>query len=101
MTKRFDTEPDDLSNEIEIESITSRQLQQKVSILEERLRRLETKISATLNDPAFKNRIDTDSTAWQKNENALGRIAGTLKSIEMDKLKVSPDLKARLDDDVK
>ena len=101
MTKRFDTEPDTPGDESEIESLASKQLQQKVGALERRVRELETKISATLNDPAFRNRIDTDSESWQKNENALGRIAGTLKSMEIGRLKVTQDLKARLDDDVK
>lgn len=101
MAKRFDTEPDTPGDESEIESLASKQLQQKVGALERRVRELETKISATLNDPAFRNRIDTDSESWQKNENALGRIAGTLKSMEIGRLKVTQDLKARLDDDVK
>ena len=101
MTKRFDTEPDTPGDESEIESLASKQLQQKVGALERRVRELETKISATLNDPAFRNRIDTDSESWQKNENALGRIAGTLKSMEIGRLKITQDLKARLDDDVK
>ena len=101
MTKRFDTEPDTPGDESEIESLVSKQLQQKVRALENRLHDLETKISTTLNDPEFKNRIDTDSESWQKNENALGRIAGTLKSMEIGRLKVTQDLKARLDDDVK
>ena len=101
MAKRFDTEPDTPGDESEIESLASKQLQQKVGALERRVRELETKISATLNDPAFRNRIDTDSESWQKNENALGRIAGTLKSMEIGRLKITQDLKARLDDDVK
>ncbi len=101
MTKRFNTEPETPGDEVEIESLVSKQLQQKVSALEDRLRSLEAKLSTALNDPAFRNRIDTDSESWQKNENALGRIAGTLKSIEIGRLKVASDLKARLDDDVK
>jgi len=101
MAKRFDTEPDTPGDESEIESLASKQLEQKISVLEARLRNLETKISVTLNDPAFKNRIDTDSDAWQKNENALGRIAGTLKSMNIGKLKITQDLKSRLDEDLK
>jgi len=101
MTKRFDTEPDTPGDESEIESSISKQLQQKIKVLESRILKLETKISSTLNNPAFKNRIDTDSEAWQKNENALGRIAGTLKSMDVGRLKITQDLKARLDDDVK
>jgi len=101
MTKRFDTEPDTPGDESEIESSISKQLRQKIRVLESRILELETKISSTLNNPAFKNRIDTDSEAWQKNENALGRIAGTLKSMDVGRLKITQDLKARLDDDVK
>lgn len=101
MAKRFDTEPDTPGDESEIESLISKQLEQKIGALEARLRNLETKISTTLNDPAFKNRIDTDSDAWQKNENALGRIAGTLKSMTIGKLKITQDLRSRLDDDLK
>ncbi len=101
MAKRFDTEPDTPGDESEIESLASKQLEQKISVLEARLRNLETKISVTLNDPAFKNRIDTDSDAWQKNENALGRIAGTLKSMNIGKLKITQDLRSRLDEDLK
>lgn len=101
MGKRFETDPETPGDESEIETLTSKQLQQKVRALENRLHDLETKISTTLNDPAFKNRIDTDSDAWQKNENALGRIVGTLKSMDIGRLKITQDLKARLDDDVK
>ncbi len=101
MAKRFDTEPDTPGDESEIESLASKQLQQKVRALENRLHDLETKISTTFNDPVFKNRIDTDSDAWQKNENALGRIAGTIKSIDLGRLKITQDLRARLDEDLK
>jgi hypothetical protein len=103
MAKRFDTEPEDLGDESNISSLLSKQLEQKIGLLERRIRELETKISATLNDPAFRNRINTDSESWQNNKNALGRIAGTLKSMDlgdMGRLKISKDLKARLDDDV-
>lgn len=98
MTKRFDTEPDNLGDEPEINSLLSKQLEQKIGILEKRIRELETKISVTLNDPAFRNRIDTDTTSWQNNANALGRIAGTLKPQNVDWL--TQNLTNRLDDDV-
>lgn len=103
MKKRFDTEPDTPGDESDIDPLLGKQLEQKVGALERRIRELETKISATLNDPAFRNRIDTDSESWQNNKNALGRIAGTLKSMDLGdigRLKISKDLKARLDDDV-
>lgn len=103
MKKRFDTEPDQPGDESSIDPMLGKQLEQKVGALERRIRELETKISATLNDPAFKNRIDTDSESWQNNKNALGRIAGTLKSMgisDLDQFKTSKNLKARLDDDV-
>ena len=98
MTKRFDTEPDNLGDEPEINSLLSKQLEQKIGILEKRIRELETKIFVTLNDPAFRNRIDTDSTSWQNNANTLGRIAGILKPQNIDWL--TQNLTDRLDDDV-
>lgn len=100
MTKRFDTEPDTPGDDSDIDSLLGKQLEQKVGALEKRIRELETKISVTLNDPAFKNRIDTDTESWKNNENALGRLAGTLNSTNIGRLKITPDLKARLDDDV-
>jgi hypothetical protein len=98
MTKRFDTEPENLGDESNISSLLSKQLEQKIGLLEKRIRELETKISVTLNDPAFRNRIDTDSQSWQSNKNALGRIAGTIKSPNIDWM--TQDLTNRLDDDV-
>jgi len=100
MAKRFETEPETPGEDVIGESLLGKQLQQKVAQLESKIRDLESKISATLNDPAFKNRIDTDSESWRKNENALGNIAGTLKSENIGRLQLSQELRKRLEDDV-
>jgi len=82
MDRKFDTEPATPGEDMEmLESIVRSQLIDRVRVLEDRIGKMEKQISDALNDPAFKNRVDTDSESWQKNEHALGRIAGTLKSM--------------------
>ncbi len=93
MAKKFDTEPDTPGDEGELESLLGKQLQQKIALLESRIKELETKIANALVDPAFKASIDKDDLSWIKNEKSLGRIAGTIPSPIIG-------LKERLDDDV-
>lgn len=92
MAKKFDTEPATPGDDNELESLLGKQLQQKIALLESRIKDLETKIANTLVDPAFKVSIDKDDLSWIKNEKSLGRIAGTIPSPIIG-------LKERLDDD--
>lgn len=92
MAKKFDTEPDTPGDDGELESLLGKQLQQKIALLESRIKELETKIANTLVDPAFKASIDPDDLSWIKNEKSLGRIAGTIPNPIIR-------LKERFDDD--
>ncbi len=100
MTKRFETEPDTPGDEIDTESLLTKQLQQKIGLLESKMRDIESKLSSVLSDPAFGTRFNIDDESWRKNENALGSIAGTLKSENIGRLRISQELRDRLDDDV-
>jgi len=92
MAKKFDTEPDTPGDDGEIESLIERQLQQKIALLELKIKDLEAKIDKTLANPAFKTGFDPDDLSWIKNEKSLGRIAGTIPNPIIG-------LKERLDDD--
>lgn len=93
MAKRFDTEPDTPGDEAEINELLSTQLQQKVALLEMKIRELESKIAESFANPAFKAGLDPDDTSWMKNEKSLGRIAGTIPGPVIG-------LEKRLNDDV-
>lgn len=99
MTKRFDTEPDTPGDESELDSLLGKQLQQKISLLEARIKELEAKISVAVVDPAFRKAIDPDDVAWIKNEKSLGRIAGTVPNPIIGLKKLLDEDKRFLDDD--
>lgn len=93
MAKKFDTEPETPGDDDELESLLGKQLQQKIALLESRIKELEANIAKTIVDPAFRASIDKDDLSWIKNEKSLGRIAGTIPNPIIG-------LKERLDDDV-
>jgi len=104
MGKKFDTEPETPGEDFIIpDSIVRNQLIERIRLLENRISGMEKKISDALNDPAFKNRVDTDSESWQKTENALGRIAGTIKSLggwpDISELRATREIRERVSED--
>jgi hypothetical protein len=108
MVKRFETEPDTPGENIEAESLLAKQLQQKIGLLESKLRDLEGKLNDISKDPAFATRVNMDDVSWKNNQGSLGSIAGTLErtplvneSNNIGRLRISDELKARLDDDIK
>ena len=108
MTKRFETEPDTPGDEIETESLLAKQLQQKIGLLESKLRDIEGKLNDISKDPAFATRVNMDDVSWVNNEGSLGSIAGTLERTPLingtkniGRLRMTDELKTRLDDDIK
>ena len=93
MAKRFDTEPDTPGDDDGINALVTTQLQQKIAILESKIKELESKIAATVAASAFKSGLNPDDTTWMKNEKSLGRIAGTIPDPVIG-------LEKRLEDDV-
>jgi len=93
MAKKFDTDPATPGDDDAIDSITRQQIEQKIAMLESRIRELESKISNSLVEPAFQSIIDKDDTSWMKNEKSLGRIAGVIRAPIIK-------MKERLDNDV-
>jgi len=107
MTKRFETEPDTPGDEIETESLLAKQLQQKIGLLESKLRDIEGKLNDISKDPAFATRVNMDDVSWVNNEGSLGSIAGTLERTPLingtksiGRLRMTDELKARLNDDI-
>jgi len=108
MAKRFETEPDTPGDEIDAASLLSKQLQQKIGLLESKIRDLEGKLNDISKDPAFRTGVNMDDVSWKNNQGSLGSIAGTLErtplvneSHNIGRLRISDELKARLDDDIK
>ena len=108
MTKRFETEPDTPGDEIAADSLLAKQLQQKIGLLESKLRDIEGKLNDISKDPAFTTRVNMDDVSWVNNEGSLGSIAGTLERTPLingtkniGRLRMTDELKARLDDDIK
>lgn len=108
MTKRFETEPDTPGDEIAAESLLAKQLQQKIGLLESKLRDIEGKLNDISKDPAFATRVNMDDVSWVNNEGSLGSIAGTLERTPLingtkniGRLRMTDELKTRLDDDIK
>ena len=93
MAKRFDTEPDTPGDDDGINALITTQLQQKIAVLESKIKELESKIAATIAASALKSGLKPDDTAWLKNEKSLGRIAGTIPDPVIG-------LEKRLEDDV-
>ncbi|MCG3772964.1 MAG: hypothetical protein JW384_04189 [Nitrosomonadaceae bacterium] len=108
MTKRFETEPDTPGDEIAADSLLAKQLQQKIGLLESKLRDIEGKLNDISKDPAFATRVNMDDVSWVNNEGSLGSISGTLERTPLingtkniGRLRMTDELKARLDDDIK
>jgi hypothetical protein len=108
MTKRFETEPDTPGDDIADDSLLAKQLQQKIGLLESKLRDIEGKLNDISKDPAFATRVNMDDVSWVNNEGSLGSIAGTLERTPLingtkniGRLRMTDELKARLDDDIK
>jgi len=107
MTKRFETEQDTPGDDIAADSLLAKQLQQKIGLLESKLRDIEGKLNDISKDPAFATRVNMDDVSWKNNQGSLGSIAGTLErtplvneSRNIGRLKMTDELKARLNDDI-
>ncbi len=108
MTKRFETEPDTPGEDIETDSLLAKQLQQKIGLLESKIRSIEGQLNDISRDPAFVTRVNMDEVSWINNEGSLGSIAGTLERTPLmdgtkniGRLRMTDELKARLDNDIK
>ena len=108
MAKRFETEPDTPGEDIGTESLLAKQLQQKIGLLESKIRSIEGQLNDISRDPAFVTRVNMDEVSWVNNEGSLGSIAGTLERTPLmdgtkniGRLRMTDELKARLDDDIK
>lgn len=108
MTKRFETEPDTPGEDIAADSLLAKQLQQKIGLLESKIRSIEGQLNDISRDPAFVMRVNMDEVSWVNNEGSLGSIAGTIERTPLmneakniGRLRMTDELKARLDNDIK
>jgi len=108
MTKRFETEPDTPGEDIAADSLLAKQLQQKIGLLESKIRSIEGQLNDISRDPAFVTRVNMDEVSWVNNDGSLGSIAGTIERTPLmneakniGRLRMTDELKARLDNDIK